>query len=274
MKRIALFRYHNKPDLCKNRLELFHKFNPNVEVYGLYGGMEENFPEYKRFFRSYFKGNYCIENQKDIWKWKNGDLAYRLWYRDYGHTIEFDAVHILEWDLIMLDTLDNLYAHIPRESLGVTGLIPLRKIEKQWFWTLNEVQRDEWRLLKNHVQEQHGFSGPYIGSLAPGLCMPRSFLQAYAGTEVPDLCNDELRLPLFAQALGFEISDTGFLRKWFSNKEMKYFNCNEKDVSEKNLFKELKKNKGRRVFHPYREKIQLNEIMNKVEIPVYDSNLL
>jgi hypothetical protein len=274
MKRIALFRYHNKPELCKNRLDLFWSFNPNIKVYGLYGGIEEEFFQYRKIFKDYFNDNYCIRNKSNTWKWKNGDLAIRLWYKDFGHTLDFDMLHILEWDLLILDSLESLYKDIPREGLGITGLVPIEKIEKRWFWTRNEDQKAEWVALKDYVLENHCFSGPYMGSVAPGICIPRAFLESYSRVSVPDLCNDELRMTLFAQALGFKLYDTGFFKKWFSKKEWKNFNCNEQSITEQNIMKQIQKTDGRRVFHPYREWIDIEKIRNTLQYKQYDSNIL
>jgi len=274
MKRIALVRYHDKPEVCKNRLDLFWKFNPDIKLYGLYGGKEEKFPEYQETFESYFTNNYCIRNQSDIWKWKNGDLSFRLWYNDFGHTISFDMLHILEWDLLIMDRLESLYANIPKNGMGLTGLIPIEKIEQQWFWTRNENQKAEWNALKKYVKENHGFSGPYMGAVAPGICIPKTFLENYSQITVPDLCNDELRITLFAQALGYKLYDTGFFKKWFSKKEWKFFNCNDQEVSVQNIMKQLQKPNGRRVFHPYREQIDIEKINNILQKKQYDFNVL
>ncbi|SRR6056297_19364 len=262
MRRVGLFRYHSNPDICRNRLKLFSQLNPDIEVYGLYGGKEEDFSFYDAYLKDFLGGNYCLRDKTYIWKWKNGDLSIREWYKNYGKHKKFDVVHILEWDLVIMGKLDELYSHIPPDSLGVTGLTPLVSIEKEWFWTRDTKQKAEWKVLKEHVRKFNGFSGPYFASVAPGLSIPRSFLEQYSEMPVPDLCNDELRLPLYAKALDFEIYDTGFFKKWFSKTEKQYFNCNEFAIKEKKLLKELKKKKGRRVFHPFREELNM-ELISK-----------
>jgi hypothetical protein len=261
LKRIGLFRYHNNLDGCTNRLELFKKLNPSIPVYGLYGGKEEDFPEFSGALRPYFEDNYCIQDKPDIWKWKNGDLAFREWYINLGQSIDFDVVHILEWDLIMFEPLDVLYQHVPGNGLGISGLLPLRDIEDRWFWTRNADQKNEWKELLEHVAAKHGYNDIPLASVAPGLTMPKKFLKEYAKEEIPDLVHDELRIPLFAQAFGFEIHDTGFFKKWFSKKEWKYFNCNDFPILEKRIKKQLRGKKGRRVFHPFREIINNEEYL-------------
>jgi hypothetical protein len=159
----------------------------------------------------------------------------------------------MEWDLILLDSLDNLYRHIPKDTLGITGLIPLKKIESKWFWIRDEKQSKQWKKLREFAKQNLDFEGDGYGSLGPGLCYPESFLERYNQVEIPDLCNDELRLPFIAKALGFEVMDTGFFKKWFSKKELKYFNCNNIEISLESMMKQYKKKNGRRVFHPFRK---------------------
>jgi hypothetical protein len=271
MKRIGLFRYHNNPEFCKNRIELFHHYNPETPAYGLFGGNEQAFPAYSEMLKGHLAGNYCLKNVSDEWKWKNGDLAFRLWYKDYGHRLGFDVVHILEWDLVMFDTLDNLYGHIPDNAAAVTGLTRLKKVFKKWFWTRDLKQRQEWDQLNRYIHSHFGNSMTPYASVGPGLVLPRSFLEQYTQFPVPDWSNDELRIPLFLQSLGFEIYDTGFYKKWFSEREWKYFNCNGFDISWSVIKKELNKKGGRRVFHPYRQMISIPEIAKKEKVHRHDA---
>ena len=260
MKRIGLLRYHNQAEMCINRLKLFHHFNPEVPVYGLFGGKEEEFSMYDDQLKDHLAGNYCLRNVSDEWKWRNGDLAFRLWYKDFGCHLDFQMVHILEWDLLMFDSLDSLYSHIPKNGLGVTGLTPLKKIYKKWFWTRNQEQQAEWEELYQFVHDTFSIAEPPFASAGPGLALPKSFLERYTRISVPELSHDELRIPLFAQAFGYPLYNTGFYRKWFSEKEWKYFNCNAFDISWSTIQKELHNKKGRRVFHPYRDLINLETI--------------
>jgi hypothetical protein len=253
--RIILYRYHNNIDFCIDRLGMIQKNNPGMPIYGLFGGKEEEYPLFDKALGHIFSGNYCIKEKNAFWKWKNSDLAYRLWFKDYGTNIPFSSLVVLEWDLILFESIAKIYQHVDENQVGLTGLVPLSKIEKEWFWTRDAEQRKFWLKLLDHVKTIHGYDGQPYGALCPGACLPRNFLEKYAAIEPSELCHDELRLPLYAQALGFELADTGFYKKWFSKKEWKYFNCNNLDISVERINKELKKNKGRRVFHPFREKI-------------------
>ena len=263
MNRIILYRYHNNPDFCIDRLKSIKQYNPHTPVYGMFGGEEDEYEAYNDILKDYLDGNYCIRNKSSFWKWKNSDLAYRLWFMDYGKNIQFDSIVVLEWDLILFDNIENIYGHINADQIGLTGLTPLSKIEKEWFWTRNPEQRKYWLELLEHVEKEFNYNEQPHGALCPGVCLPRKFLEKYASIEPLELCHDELRIPLYGQALGFSLVDTGFYKKWFSKKEWKYFNCNNQDIKLKRINKELGKKKGRRVFHPFRE------ILEPIEFKIY-----
>ena len=40
--RVILFRFYNQFDVCRERLRLLRHFNPDVPIYGLYGGPPED----------------------------------------------------------------------------------------------------------------------------------------------------------------------------------------------------------------------------------------
>ncbi|MFO7977560.1 MAG: hypothetical protein R6U64_02770 [Bacteroidales bacterium] len=255
MKRIILYRYHENLALCIDRLTLIRGLNPGVPVYGLYGGPDHECEKFSTPLSHLLDGIYCIRNKSGYWKWGNSDLAFRLWYQDYGHRLDFDSVIVLEWDLVLFEPIEKLYAHIQPGQVGMTGLTPLSNVEKKWFWTRDPSRREEWLKLLEHVTRYHHYDQAPYASLCPGVIMPKAFLEAYNAIEIPELAHDELRLPLYAQVLGFELADLGFYKKWFSAQEWSLFNCNDLPISAAIIEKELAKSNGRKVFHPFREMI-------------------
>lgn len=260
MKRIILFRYHNNLEACLKQLQFIRMLNPDTPVYGLYGGEETNFEEWDNTLKNFLDGNYCIRGKDQFWKWINSDLAYRMWYRDYGHTLDFDNLVVLEWDLAFFESIDDLYKHIPGDALGLTGLTPLSRIEKTWFWSSDPVQRANWLQLLDYVKQHYQYTGVPYACVGGGASLPRRFLEKYADTEIPEIGNDELRMPLMGQVLGFRLADTGFLKKWFSRFESVYFNADNYEISPRTITKQLKKKKGRRAFHPVRFEENLSEL--------------
>lgn len=253
MRRIALFRFHENQAVCRSRLELLRRHNPGTPVYGLYGGDEALFPRVARSIGQELTHLYCLSGKTAGWKWLNGDLAVREWHRAVGKELEFDMLHVVEWDLLLLDSLERLYGGVPRGGVGVTALVPLRQIAERWGWTQEPRWVAQWEKLLSYSRVRYGYEAEPHASLGPGLSLPKEFLDLYADCDVPQLCHDEVRLPLFAQSLGFELYDTGFYRGWFDAQEESYFNCTNKEIEPGVIRAELADPAGRRAFHPFRQ---------------------
>jgi hypothetical protein len=250
MLKVGLFRYHEGATVCANRLELFRHFNPGVPIHGIYGGPEDEFPGVRRALAGLLDTSYCIRGRSAEWKWKNFDFVLADWYRNLGARLRFDQFYLFEWDFVQLGSIDHLYGHIALGQVGLTGLVPLRKVERKWYWTQNARRRAEWLTLLRYVRERHGYAGSPLGAYCPGLTGPATFLERIAGAPFPDLVHDELRLPLYAQIFGFDTRDTGFLRKWFSRREARFFNCEKQEIEPGTVMEQLRKRRGRRTFHP------------------------
>ncbi len=253
MKRIILFRFHKFPKVCLNHINILHKYNPNIEIFGIYGGKPENYENFKKILENKIKNIFDYSHQTKKWKWENGDLAVRDWYQQFGKNIPFDMLHLIEWDMLFFSSLDKIYSHIPKDSIGLTGLIPLKLVEKKWDWTSEEPYKSRWLKLLQTARTQFNYNQEPYGCIFGGACFSRYFLEKYSKIEIIKLCHDELRTPLFAQILKVQLVDTKLANVWFDAPDEKYFNANNKDVDIKLIEQELQKSKGRRVFHPYRK---------------------
>jgi hypothetical protein len=250
-KTIALFRYHKDAEVCANHLELFRKYNPEIEVHGVFGGEIKEYEELKTILNlssDYFIKNISVEN-----KWKSFDFVLKEWYANRGKHLNFDRVFLLEWDFIIFKPLTEVFPNLNSRQLAFSGLVPMKKIEHKWYWTKSEVRKPEWEALKVYVKDKYNYTEPDFACVCPGMNISREFLESMESTELPEYCNDEVRFPVYAGIGDFELMDTGFFKKWFSKREYRYFNCNGFDVQEKIIRRELKRNSGRRVFHPYRK---------------------
>jgi mannosyltransferase OCH1-like enzyme len=261
-KSIILFRFHKEPQICLNRLELLKLYNPDIPVYGIYGGKEEEFKAFERLLSRHLSGIYLIKNRTGEWKWQNFDLALREWYRDAGKDIDFDMAYVVEWDMLIFGPLKEIYANVPDGALGLTGLAPLSSIEHQWFWTTG-TWRNEYVQLMEYVRKTCKYSKTPCASLGGGLCFPKPFLTEYSAMLVPELSHDEIRVPLFAQILGYSIKDTGIF-DWFDAEEHKYFNPDGRIVPVHTINSELKKKQGRKVFHPFRDIYPLEKLERNI----------
>jgi hypothetical protein len=259
MSRIALFRYHKYIEVCRNHIQLFRKYNPDIRIYGIFGGKPEEFDFYSKELSDLLAGNYCLMELDEESKWKNFDYALREWYKNSGKDIDFGQLYLIEWDFVLLDSIDHAYRNVPMGSAGFSGLIKLKRIERKWYWTGNPQRRKEWIELMDYAKDNYRYSSEPYGILCPGLTVPRRYLDGLLEIRFPDLGNDELRFPLYAQLLDINIEDTRFYRKWFSKHEWKFFNCNNKEVRERTILRQLIWRWGRRAFHPFRGILTLKD---------------
>ncbi|MDP2587613.1 MAG: hypothetical protein Q8P33_02470 [bacterium] len=256
MRTIILFRFHKKPNVCRNRLKLLRQLNPAVPIYALYGGTKADEKAMQKATGRYFEKWYRIPTSSSKWKWLHSDLAARGWFKKVGKKVAFDRLHIIEWDLLTLAPLQKLYGALDNKTIALSGLVPLKQVQHRWYWTTKEPYKSQWRELLTWARQNHNYQDKPFSSVGPGASLPRGFFERYAAVKVPELVHDELRLPLFAQLFGLKLKDTGFFKRSTVAKpnraEHFYFNCHNHLVSLTTIKRELAKARGRRVFHPYR----------------------
>lgn len=167
-KFIVIYRYYKDFDIVLERLRLIRLIDPNIEIYGMYGGGEDTFPDAQEYFSEYFVHNYLLKADNDKWKWLHGDIFYKMWYNDIGKNIDFDFVVIMEWDLLFLEKIENLFPEMDRNEIRVTGLIPLDKVSKYWYWT-NESNYNNYKTFLTTVENQFGKPVKEYAMLGPGV---------------------------------------------------------------------------------------------------------
>ena len=252
-RRIVVFRFDRNPLVCRDRIRGLRRLNPGLRVFGLYGG--------KGGYRGWafrtgsrrvlgLEGFYA-SGRDGRWNWKNGDLALAAWYRAVGHRLDFDVVHFVEWDLLLIDSLERVYAEVPPGAVGLTLCTPLSRVG-DWDWLRGEENLRELDNLTTYARERFAYVDELQACLGPGPCFPRSFLADYAELDVPEMGHDELRMPLFAKVLGYPVVDTGFRRAWESADEDAVFNARGIAIAPSTVRSEARKPDGRRAFHPVR----------------------
>lgn len=262
MKRIIIYRFHKKPAICRNHLIFLKKLNPNTPIYGLYGGLKKDEQIFKKYLSPHLNGFYELGRKPKSWKWMHGDLAVSQWFRDVGKKIDFDVLHVIEWDLLLFESIEKLFKPIPKNAIGLTALQPLKKIEHRWYWTTREPYRTNWEEFLNYVKEKYNYEKEPFSSLGAAMTLPRSFLEKYSRMKIPAQVHDELRLPLFAQIMGYKLYNTGFYKH--QKNERRYFNLLAQQIKIGTIKQELKKPRGRRVFHPYRTYLNLKPLQDLI----------
>lgn len=223
MKRIILFRYHKYPEICKKRLSELRKNNPNIKIYGIFGGD-------KVFLENKFEDLYVIKENK----WRHFDISLKNWYKDVGYKIDFDIVHVIEWDLVYTKPLEELFKVSYNENL-FPAYIDLKDIENKWYWSGKRKTKEEVKELKEILGIED-----LKACLCAGISLCKSFLEEYSKTEDLYICNDELKLVNFAEKMGYK-NTKAFDYTWF---EDEFYNCDNREVvlSEKsNIFHPIRK---------------------------------
>jgi len=252
VKRAVLLRFHKAPLVCRSRVSLLRHLNPDVLVYGLFGGRHAPRGALKQLVGV---DGVFVSRGSDRWNWQHGDFALTAWYRAEGSKLDFDVLHVVEWDLLLVAPLDALYASVPPGTVGLTALTPIAELEGEWTWLRKAESRREWEALLAIARKEWGYDDEPYGCLAAGPSFPRAFLEAYAAVDPPVLCNDELRVPLFAQILGFELADTRLRGPWRGERDHDLFHLRADEIELTTIRSELAKPDGARAFHPVRRKL-------------------
>jgi len=267
-KFIIIYRYHKDFELVLERVNLIKYIDPDISVYGIYGGASEKFTEANKKLKSVFEDNYLIKVEDGNWKWLHADITYQMWYNDVGKAIDFDYVAVLEWDLLLMETIQNLFPSPQNDTLLMSGIIPMEKVSKFWFWSRPENQK-KYQTFKDKVEKHYKVEIKDYAMLGPGLFMPRAFLDCLGESKLFEAeVTDELKMPVWAQVFGFKFESNHFYRNWFSFFEQHFFNANIVDIRHSTVLKQLDKRNGRRAFHPYREKTKAVELSK-----IYDESV-
>ena len=158
-----------------------------------------------------------------------------------------------------------MYSDLNKDQVALTGLKPIKEAEEYgWPWVVGEYSKER-RELKMYVENHLGYSESSHGCIFPGASFPRSFLEEISDLQIPELCNDEVRVPLIAEALGYELKETGFFGEWGNQQVYNSFNAKDQKIETETIREELNKKKGRRAFHPVRSKIGLKKIKEMKE---------
>jgi hypothetical protein len=249
---LIVFRFDRDPVVCRDHIAHLRRLNPAIPIVGLFGGSTHKRAAFQ-FGRKLVLGldGFYASAESPAWNWQHGDLVLRSWFRDAGHALSFDVVHYLEWDLVVLDTLERVFGHVPAEAIGLTALTPLRQIEGSWAWTTGS-NREGLRHLLSHAAETWDYRGTPYACLGLGPCVPRGFLERYSSIDAHSSGNDELRYALLAQVFGIQMIDTRLRRAWEDEDEDRVFNVGGPSIAREVIMAELRKSDGRRAFHPVR----------------------
>src|SRR3989344_3933541 len=118
MKLAILFWFYKEQEICENRLKLLRKYNPEMKIFGLYGGQTSEAGKYQNRLGEYLDDFYKFTSGKDEeWKWLNGDLMILDWYEKRGRNLDWGSVAIIQWDTLVLDSLSKQFQGIKKNQI-------------------------------------------------------------------------------------------------------------------------------------------------------------
>lgn len=255
MRNIIIFRYYKHANICKNKLEILKKQNPDTPIYGIFGGDPQVKTKFNKPIAHFFEDIYVIHNKSAEWKWLNGDITLRSWYKKVGKDIDFTHAFICDWDIILTKPLDKIIEIIDLkgDELGISGLRPLKEVEHRWTWTSKEHHRKNWLRLLEFVKKNYNYNQEPFASLGAGTIYPKEFLKAYSEAKVLEVTQEEQRIPLYAQILGFKLKNNKY-DPWWMDIPQEHFNCKSWEI-EMEVITRLKDKVL--AFHPVTKRVPL-----------------
>lgn len=249
MKRAILFRYHDHMDVCANRIAILRHYNPDMPIWGMYGGNDPSAPRMIGLDQ-----DYALPFSNAQFKWEHGDLCIRQWFIDQGHAFDFDMIHVVEWDLILLASIEELFGHI-KDGVAVSNRLLLSQLRDEgWGWITNPKRAAQFEELRAVIATRHGVQltpeTMYAGSFGTA-ALSRPFLEAFAAEDIPALTHDEIRMPSFATAYGMPVHNTNV------TKDNPFWNCEKRYYSAKDV---QGASPRQRVFHPVKEILGIFDI--------------
>lgn len=259
MKLAILFWFYKEPEICENRLQILKKYNPDLKIFGLYGGEMSKAEEYQEKLGKYLDDFYVFTvNTDEDWKWINGDLMILDWYDKRGRNLEWDSVAVVQWDMLVFDSLIKQFNGIKKDEIFLSGLKSMNEgLENAWFWTKPEGEdRPNYQNFVAYIKEKYGYIVPVMCSLFILEIFPRLFFEKYLTVEDKEIGMLEYKIPTYAKIFNipFYIKDVGV--QWHKIEGLP-LNAIPKEVTTEYINKELLKKDGWRIFHPYFKKWEI-----------------
>lgn len=251
-----LFWFYKDAPLCENRVRLLRRHNPDSKIFGLYGGDPADQEVFRRCLHGYLDDFYCFETpQSAQWKWRNGDLVITEWYRQRGHSLDWDSVFIVQWDMLVTASVDDLFPDLRRGSIVLSAVRPIQEATG-WFWRDDPTERRNYDRFLTHLRHQYGPVADPLWCIFIIAVLSREFLDRYAQVSEPELGFLEYRLPTYAQIFGMDVVQAeGFVVPSPGRNRSDVVLTVGDGIPLTNVARNLVTPSGARVFHPFRDSV-------------------
>lgn len=225
----VLFRFHSGYDICLQNLMQLRRLNGDIAIYGLYGG-QDKISQMPRALKEQF---HTISQPFDdpFYCWKNADLTVRKWYQQVGHKISFKHLYLQEWDLLLFDSLKNVFGKL-KANANYTSIHSTYKQARRtkWDWVTDNKQSQLCKIKTEIAQQVRTVNNNVSFGVMPGAIFCRNFLDQFSTVYPSSYLNDEVRLSYWSQAFKVPLLDNGL---WTDTHNL--IDCDGKSLSIKSI---------------------------------------
>ncbi|MEZ0224586.1 MAG: hypothetical protein ACAH83_08540 [Alphaproteobacteria bacterium] len=238
-----LFRFHHNEQVCCQNLHILRLLNPDVAIDGMYGGPGAP----PQAVVDLLDNCWTIPLEDPHYKWKNGDLCVRWWFKQEGHKHSFSHLSLIEWDLLLLKSLAGIFGTFDANTNYASLFGDTAEAKRiNWYWIREQFGYEIGRTL-HHLNESGkpvDFDKLEFGIMG-GCVFSRKFLEMFAAGEIRSHSNDEARFSVYSAAYGIPLKDNGLLRD-----PRNRFNADNQEYGESDLDAVI--SAGGKVIHPLR----------------------
>jgi hypothetical protein len=209
---VVLFTYHRNPQTAWQRLRCLRALNPGLKVHGLYSGAPESHGHFHQL-QAELDSDWIHPPAPPEQLWSNYDRVISRWFLDHGRKLEFQALWVHSWDLLLLDPLPAYGPGLEPGQVWLPGLRPLQAMDEEVIDPhVPPQQPGRWTWLRQPAFAEFAayFQTHYPGAelwceVSPFGVLGRGVCERYAQAcwEVPG--HNEYRFPSLAAALGADL---------------------------------------------------------------------
>jgi hypothetical protein len=254
-----LFWFYKDAEVSQNRIRMLRRRNPELPIYGLYGGQPEDAARFSRALGGLLDDFWSFPRAKDSrWKWRNGDLVLSSWFTERGRQLEWDSVFLAQWDTLVCAPIRRILPPLAPGEMLVSGLRPVSEVEGWWQWMLGDAKK-EYDAFRLHLAARYGAVDDPKCCQFIVMVLPRRFFEGYSSIEEPELGFLEYKVPMYAQAFGVPLVEDTCFRPWWpeepatagAKRTASLMHAWRTPVRLPVVLFERFRPGGRRVFHPY-----------------------
>ncbi len=258
MKIAILYWFYKELEVTRNHLELIKKTNPDLKVYGLFGGDKKDAADFRNGLNGLLDDFYICPSDDTHWKWLEGDLALLDWYEQRGKSLEWDSIAIVQWDMLVFDSLKNVFCGLKKDQIFLSGTRLLTPdIESKWSWTKKDnlkrekEGRKQYLEFKKYLSEKYDYQDQLLCCLFIFEIFPRIFWEKFSTLPDNKLGMLEYKIPTYAKIFQIPFYEKDIGVWWFEDKAKIPLNARMVEIKDSYIKEELGKKGGWRIFHPY-----------------------